>query len=112
MLLRHTLQHVKQSVHTLHYTHRCRGVAMQLDLKSKPRYGCRRGWTAGQSFPDLDCLCRLMAFDDVPNMQPCMCVPGGVRNREPAMPPVSPPPLRILARGQTPLPPPSPLMSP
>ena len=30
---------------------------------------CRRGWMAGQSFPD--CLCRLMALDGVPNMQHC-----------------------------------------
>ena len=26
------------------------------------------------------CLSRLMAFDDAPNMQPCKCVPGGVRS--------------------------------
>ena len=48
---------------------------------------CRRGWTTGQSFPD--CLCGLMAFDDVSSMQPCKCVPGGVHACEPCMPPAS-----------------------
>ena len=44
-----------------------------------------------------------MACDDVPNTQPCKCVPGGVRDCEPGMPP-APPPSTPPRQGSTPPP--------
>ena len=40
--------------------------------------------------PFPDCLCRLMAYDDVPNMQPCKYVPGGVCDCSNPTPPLLP----------------------
>ena len=62
-----------------------------------PRCHCRRGWTAGQSF--LEWLCRPMPFNDMPNLQLCKFVRGGVRGRKLCVPPASPaPPLSLALR--------------
>ena len=66
------------------YMRRRRGQLLSLPPGSRDVL-CRRSKTAGQSFPD--CQCRLVAFDNVPNMQPCKggavilrcCIPTHVK---------------------------------